>query len=126
MRYISSWSIVLLGFFFTFAALAAGALPEAPDTWTAITGAISAVKVGAIAPIVVAIVQVLRSNTVAGLLAGVSAWWMRTIVTTFTVAGNIAYEVASGGKTWWLAAIEGLVIGGGAMAIYDTVKSIKK
>lgn len=128
MKYFNAFLCTVIGFMFTFFAIAAfaeGGLPPAPGTLPAVGDAISAIKVGAIAPIIVAIVQVLRSDTVLGLLNGMNKWWVRLVIVVATVLGNVAYEVAANGKTWLAAAIEGLVMGGGAMAIYDTIKSVK-
>lgn len=121
------FSYICFALFFCFTALADGAATATtttPDLGGAIFGLIDAVKVGSVAPIIVAAVQLLKTDLFGGLLLKINQKYIPIVMTALTVIGNVALGVAQG-KKWLPSAIEGLFISGGAMAIYETVKTIK-
>lgn len=94
-----------------------------PELGKSIWDLIDAVKVGATAPIIVAAVQLLKTDLVGGLLSKLNANALRLVMAVATVAGNVA--ASAGSKGWLAAAVEGLFMSGGAMLIYDTIRSVK-
>lgn len=121
------FSYVCFALFFCFTALADGvatATSTTPDLGSSIFGLIDAVKVGSVAPIIVAVVQLLKTDLFGGLLLKINQKYVPVVLTVLSVVGNVAVGVVQG-KKWLPSAIEGLFISGGAMAIYETVKTIK-
>lgn len=121
------FSYVCFALFFCLSALADGlatATTTTPDLGSSIFGLIDAVKVGSVAPIIVAVVQLLKTDLFGGFLLKINQKYLPLILAVLSVVGNVAVGVVQG-KKWLPSAIEGLFISGGAMAIYETVKTIK-
>ena len=73
--------------------------------------------------ILVPLFQLLRTNEVLGILKNLSGRWMQVSVAVITTLGFVV-DAAAKGQSWGQAAIAGLFTAGGAMLIYDAIRSI--
>jgi len=97
----------------------------APDFSLTIIALMEAIKNhGSVAVILVAVFQLLRTAPVVGVLGSVTGKYLQVIIAVSTALGYIAVAAAQG-KSWGVAAIDGLFTAGGAMLIYDAIRSIK-
>lgn len=122
-KYLSLFSVSAL--FFSLAAYAADAVP-APSFGDAIVALLSAYKTHAgVAAIIVAVVQLLKSDVVGGLLLKINQKWVPILLLAITGIGGTAQAVLTG-KNWWQGAVDGFITSGIAMSIYEAAKSIRK
>lgn len=79
---------------------------------------------GSVAVLIMAVVQILKTNEVVGLLGKISPKFLPLIIGVVTTIGYVVAAVIAG-KSWFQGAIEGLVTSGGAMLIYESIRKIK-
>lgn len=79
---------------------------------------------GSVAVIIMAVVQILKTNEVLGILGKVSSKALPLIIAVVTTVGYVVAAVIAG-KSWFQGAIEGLFTSGGAMLIYEGFRKIK-
>jgi len=121
-KYVPAFLVLALGMFmFTLCSFA----EDAPDLGSAIVDLISAVKLGALAPILLAVVQLLKTDFLGGFIKKINTKYQPLIVIVIGITGNVALA-ASGGKSWGSAIIEGLVLALTTMGLYDAIKPIFK
>ncbi len=97
----------------------------APAFGDALANLFAAIKDhGSVAVLVMAVVQVLKTNEVIGILGKVSSKFLPLIIAVLTTVGYVVAAVIAG-KSWFQGAIEGLVTSGGAMLIYEAIRQIK-
>ena len=106
-------------------ALAADPVP-APAFGDALVALLGAYTTHAgVAAIIVAVIQLLKSDLVGGLLLKINQKWIPIVMLALTGIGGAAQAVLSG-KNWWQGAVDGFITSGIAMSIYEAVKSTRK
>lgn len=116
------WSVIFIVSIFPLFAFAADVPVAFGD---AIINLLGAYKAHAgIAAIIVAVVQLLKSDLVGGLLLKLNQKWIPFILLALTGIGGAAQSVVAG-KSWWQGLIDGFITTGIAASIYEGVKSIK-
>ena len=98
----------------------------APDFGMSIMALFAAFKDKAsLAVILMAVFQVLKTVPVTNLIGKLGASYQRLILAIISVGASIiaSYQVK---QNWISAVVEGLVVAGGAMLIYDAIREMKK
>jgi len=99
--------------------------PTNPDVIPAIMALWAAIQAKAsTSMILVPVFQILRSNQLMPILAKFTGKWMRVAVAAITAGGYVAEAWAKGGSLG-NALVTGLLVGGGAMLIYDAFRDMK-
>lgn len=124
---LSAAAVAAFVIFYGASAMADGAsvTVTAPAIGDALSNLFAAIKDhGSVAVLIMAVVQVLKTNEVIGILGKVSSKFLPVIIAVLTTVGYIVGAVIAG-KSWFQGAIEGLVTSGGAMLIYEAIRQIK-
>ena len=101
-------------------ALIAFAAETAPSLGGSITGLVDAVRAGLIAPILIGIMRLVRTEFVEEWIGRIHPG----IAPLLVLGLGLVAEVLTGtteGKPWYAVALQGLTNGGVAMELYDTV-----
>ncbi len=114
-------AFMLTAFFTLIAHAVEGA---APDLGLSVLALIDAVKVGKVAVIMVAAVQLLKTEFFGSLIAKINQKAIPWITLAIAVVGNVGASVIQG-KSWVAALVEGVLISLTANGAYETIKSIK-
>lgn len=116
---------VLFGLFLMFPLIAFAAEVVEPDFTASIMQLLGAIQGKAsVAVILVAVFQLLRTAPVVGILGKFSGKYLQAIIAGVTALGYVAQAWATSGNLG-AAAVEGLFTAGGAMLIYQAIRSIK-
>lgn len=120
-KYLKKAALPLLVLFFPLLAFAA----DAPDFAGSILAIWTAIQSHAgTALILVPVFQFLRTNEVVGILSKISGKYLQVVIAVLTVLGFVVDAWAKG-QGLGAAAIAGLFTSGGAMLIFEAIKSIK-
>jgi len=124
---MKKFSVIFVLCFTMFLSVVAMAADEvAPDFGMSIMALFAAFKDKAsLAVILMAVFQVLKTVPVTNLIGKLGASYQRLILAIISVGASIiaSYQVK---QNWISAVVEGLVVAGGAMLIYDAIREMKK
>lgn len=121
-KYLSYLAVPFVGLY-ALTAFASGEVQ--PDLTLTLLSLLEAIKGnGGVAVILVAVFQLLRTAPVLGILGKFSGKYLQLIIAAATALGYVA-KAAAEGKSWGMAAVEGLFTAGGAMLIYTAIREIK-
>lgn len=73
--------------------------------------------------ILVPVFQLLRTHEVLGLLSKISGKYLQVVIAVTTTLGFVV-DANIKGQSWGAAAITGFFVSGGAMLIFDSIRSI--
>jgi hypothetical protein len=113
--------IVAMFLFVGHAFAADAATPDLMASILALWAAISSHATTAL--VLVPVFQLLRTHEVLGVLGGLSGRWMQVVVAVITTGGFVVQALASG-QGLAQALIAGLLTSGGAMVLFDAIRSI--
>lgn len=81
---------------------------------------------GALSSILVLLVQLLKTELLGGWFEGKAPLVKRALIVIFGVINGVILSVWTGGLSWMEAIMGGLLVSGGAMAIYEVIKPFIK
>ena len=112
-------SILLISVFTMFTGMAY-AQESIPDLGSSLAGLITAIKAGTIPAIIVAVVQMLRTEFVSKWIGKINSGLAPLLVLVLGLVSGVLTSMATG-QVWHQGLLVGLFNGGYAMAIYDVV-----
>lgn len=119
---VSLLFVFAIGFLYGVVSYAADG--AAPDLATALPGLLGAIKDKAGAAVILFFaVEVLKSAPLVGVLGKINQKALLVIVPVLGVLGSVADQVAHQNSSWLMALVNGLVVSGGAMTIYEALKN---